>query len=69
VKTGFMITGTTIATMAAVNLLVTNASIDQLSIVIVFGLIGDLFNTWFLNAGMLIRYAERKKGKEYYVSL
>jgi preprotein translocase subunit SecF len=68
-KTGFMITGTTIATMAVVNLFVTNASIDQLSIVIVFGLIADLFNTWFLNAGILIRHAGRKKGKEHYVSL
>ncbi len=68
-KTGFMITGTTIATMAVVNLFVTNASIDQLSIVIVFGLIADLFDTWFLNAGVLIHYAEHKKGKEYYVSL
>lgn len=68
-KTGFMITGTTIATMMMVNIFVTNAAIDQLSIVIVFGLIADLFNTWFLNAGILIRHAERKKGKEHYVSL
>jgi len=69
VKTGFMITGTTIATMVVVNIFVTNASIDQLSIVIVFGLIADLFDTWFLNAGILIRHAEHKKEKEYYVSL
>ena len=67
--TGLMITGTTIATMVVVNLFVTNAAIKQLSIVIVFGLIADIIGTWFLNAGILIRHAERKKGKEYYVSL
>ncbi len=68
-KTGFMITGTTIATMVAVNLLVTHPQIDQLSAALVFGLIADLFNTWFLNAGVMIRYAERVGRKEYYVAL
>ncbi len=67
--TGFMITGTTLTTMICINILVTNPSITQLVTVLTFGLAGDLFNTWFLNGGVLIRYAERQRRKEYYVSL
>lgn len=67
--TGFMITGTSLATMICINVLVTNPSITQLATVLTFGLAGDLFNTWFLNGGGLIWYAERQKRKEYYVSL
>jgi preprotein translocase subunit SecF len=66
-KTGFTITSTTLLTMLAVNLFVTNASLDQLSIVLVFGLAADLLNTWFLNAGILLRYLSKKK--TYYVAL
>jgi len=69
VLTGFMITGTTLVTMICINILVTNPSITQLATVLTFGLAGDLFNTWFLNAGALMWYAERQKKKEYYVSL
>lgn len=67
--TGFMITGTTLATMICINILVTNPSITQLATVLTFGLAGDLFNTWFLNGGALVWYTERQKRKEYYVSL
>jgi len=69
VPTGFIITGTTLVTMICINILVTNPSITQLATVLTFGLAGDLFNTWFLNAGTLMWYAERQKKKEYYVSL
>jgi preprotein translocase subunit SecF len=68
-RTGFTITGTTLATMICINILVTNPSITQLATVLTFGLAGDLFNTWFLNGGALIWYMERQKRKEYYVSL
>ena len=67
--TGYMITGTSLATMICINILVTNPSITQLVTVLTFGLAGDLFNTWFLNGGALIWYTERQKRKEYYVSL
>jgi preprotein translocase subunit SecF len=67
--TGWMITGTSLVTMICINILVTNAAITQLVTVLTFGLAGDLFNTWFLNGGVLIWYMERKKRKEYYVSL
>jgi preprotein translocase subunit SecF len=66
--TGVMVAGTSLATMLVVNLFVKNAAINQLSIVIVFGLAADIFNTWFLSAGIFIRHAERKKEK-YHVSL
>ena len=67
--TGFMITGTSLATMICINVLVTNPSITQLATVLTFGLAGDLFNTWFLNGGVLVWHTERQKRKEYYVSL
>jgi len=68
-RTGYMITRTSLATMICINILVTNASITQLVTVLTFGLAGDLLNTWFLNAGILLWYAERQKRREYYVSL
>ncbi len=68
-RTGFTITGTTLATMICINILVTNPAITQLATVLTFGLAGDLFNTWFLNSGALIWYMEHQKKKEYYVSL
>jgi len=64
-----MITGTSLATMICINILVTNPSITQLVTVLTFGLAGDLVNTWFLNGGALVWYTERQKRKEYYVSL
>jgi len=67
--TGWMITGTSLATMICINILVTNPSITQLVTVLTFGLAGDLVNTWFLNGGALVWYTERQKRKEYYVSL
>jgi preprotein translocase subunit SecF len=66
-KTGFTITITTLLTMLAVNLFVTNSSLDQLSTVLVFGLAADLLNTWFLNAGILLRHASKRR--IYHVSL
>lgn len=66
-KTGFMITLTTFATMLAVNLFVTNPSLDQLSTTLLFGLGADLLDTWFLNAGVYLYFT--KKRRMYYVSL
>jgi preprotein translocase subunit SecF len=66
-KTGFTITLTTLFTMLAVNLFVTNPSLDQLSTVLIFGLAADLLNTWFLNAGILLWHASKRR--MYHVSL
>jgi preprotein translocase subunit SecF len=54
--------------LVAINVLTTAALLFQLSIVLIFGLVGDVINTWFLNVGVLLRSTERQKRREYYVS-
>lgn len=66
--TGLMTTGTTIVALVAINILTTAPLLFELSIVLIFGLIADIINTWFLNVGVLLRNVERQKRREYYVS-
>lgn len=66
--TGLMTQGTTIVALVAINVLTTAPLLFQLSIVLIFGLIADIINTWFLNVGVLLRNTERQKRREYYVS-
>jgi preprotein translocase subunit SecF len=67
-KTGLMTTGTTIVALVAINILTTASLLFELSIVMIFGLIADVINTWFLNVGVLLRNIERQQRGEYYVS-
>jgi len=66
--TGLMTQGTTIVALVAINVLTTAPLLFELSIVLIFGLIADTINTWFLNVGVLLRNIERQKRREYYVS-
>jgi len=67
-KTGLMIGGTTIISLAAIDILTTAPLLYELSTVLIFGILATLVNTWFLNVGVLLRYAERQRRREYYVS-
>ncbi len=67
-KTGLMIGGTTIIALAAIDILTTAPLLYELSTVLIFGILATLVNTWFLNVGVLLRYAERQRRREYYVS-
>jgi preprotein translocase subunit SecF len=67
-KTGLMTQGTTIIALVAINVLTTAPLLFELSIVLIFGLVGDVINTWFLNVGVLLRNIESHKRREYYVS-
>jgi preprotein translocase subunit SecF len=66
-RTGLMMTFTTLAALFALNVFTTHPTLDYLSGALILGLIADLFNTWFLNGGVLIWHMKRREGKEYYV--
>ena len=66
-STGLTMTGTTMAallSMAIVSYLNQIAVIFEISVVLLFGMFGDLISTWLMNAGIMLFYSERKnKGK------
>jgi len=67
--TGVMMSGSTLIPLFALNLLTTAPQLYQLTAVLIFGIIIDIFNTWFLNSAIIIRHAERQQRKEYHVSI
>lgn len=67
-KTGLMMTLATIAVMV-VTLIVTSylieiSTLNTIALVLVFGLVADLFTTWFTNAGLIKWDMERPKVKK-----
>lgn len=68
-RTGLMMSASTLIPLSALNLLTTSPQLYQLTAVLIFGIIIDIFNTWFLNAAIISRYAERQRRKEYHVSV
>lgn len=67
-KTGLMTSGTTITVLVAINLLTTAPLLYELSAALIFGVLADMVNTWFLNVGVLSWHIERRQRREYYVS-
>ncbi|KUO41657.1 MAG: hypothetical protein AVW06_00580 [Hadesarchaea archaeon DG-33-1] len=67
-KTGLMTAGTTITALVVINLLTNAPLLYELSAAMIFGVLADLINTWFLNVGVLSRHIERRQRREYYVS-
>ncbi|MDI6819698.1 MAG: hypothetical protein QMC89_02175 [Candidatus Hodarchaeaceae archaeon] len=68
-KTGLMMSGTTLLAVVTINVITITPALYQLTAVLIFGILVGTINTWFLNAGMVLWYAERLKGREYYVSI
>jgi preprotein translocase subunit SecF len=66
-RTGLMMSGATLVVLTALNLFTTAPLLFQLSAALIFGILADIVNTWFFNAGMLTWYAERRLKREYYV--
>ncbi len=67
-KTGIMMTSTTLSAVFAmfvVSFYIGIPLLKDISIVLLFGLVMDLMNTWLLNAGILRWYVERKERKRY----
>ncbi len=68
-RTGLMMSGSTLTPLFALNLLTTAPPLYELTAVLIFGIIIDIFNTWFLNAAIISRYVERQRRKEYHASI
>jgi len=56
VSTGFTMSTTTLGALLALKLISTSQTIDNIAIVLIFGLLADFMNTWVLNAGVLRWY-------------
>lgn len=62
--TGLTMTGTTMATiivMLVISYFTQMLIIFEISLIIIFGLIGDIISTWFFNAPALIKYVLKVK--------
>jgi len=60
VSTGFTMSTTTLGALLVLWLISTSQTIDNIAIVLIFGLLTDFMNTWILNAGVLKWYLSRK---------
>lgn len=64
-KTGITMTLTSIAavTVALIMIFTLSDALRQIFTVLLVGLLFDIFNTWVMNAGILLWYVEKKEGK------
>ena len=63
VSTGFTMSTTTLGALFMLWLISTSQTIDNIAVVLIFGLLADFMNTWILNAGVLKWYLTRKASK------
>ncbi|ASJ08269.1 preprotein translocase subunit SecF [Thermococcus siculi] len=59
VSTGFTMSTTTLGALIVLWFISTSQTIDNIAIVLIFGLLADFMNTWVLNAGVLKWYLSR----------
>jgi preprotein translocase subunit SecF len=59
-KTGLTMGATTLCAVGALYLFSTSDILDDIALVLIFGLVADLLNTWLFNAGLLRGYLSRK---------
>jgi preprotein translocase subunit SecF len=59
-KTGLTMSVTTIFALGALYVFSTSDVLDDIALVLLFGLVADLLNTWLFNAGLLRGYLTRK---------
>ncbi|WP_297498166.1 protein translocase subunit SecF [Thermococcus sp.] len=62
VSTGFTMSTTTLGALFMLWLISTSPTIDNIAIVLIFGLLADFMNTWIFNAGVLRWYLSRGVG-------
>lgn len=63
IKTGMMMTVTTMSALIVAIIFVQSAVIRQIMIIVLIGLAVDIVNTWIQNVGILRYYLEKKKVK------
>lgn len=61
-RTGLTMTMTTLAALTALFIFSTSEVLDDIAIVLIFGLIADLVMTWAFNSGVLKWYALKRAG-------
>jgi len=59
-KTGLTMSATTLLAVSALYVFSTSDVLDDIALVLIFGLVSDLPNTWLFNAGLLRGYLGRK---------
>ncbi len=62
VSTGFTMSTTTLVALIVLRLVSTSQVIDNIAVVLIFGLLADFMNTWIFNAGVLQWYLARNTG-------
>lgn len=67
IKTGMTETVTAIFAVVVAMLVTQSDVIRQIMIILLIGLIADIFNTWIQNVGLLRIYAEKKAKKGIYI--
>ena len=68
-KTGIIISAVALAIILSINILVTAVQIKELTFAIIFGLIINVINTWFLSAAVILRRIEKRKVMGYHVGI
>ncbi len=68
-KANLVMSAIAVAALLSVNLLVGATMIKELTLTLVFGIILNVVNTWFLGVLLVMRHVERKKVVSYHVSV
>lgn len=68
-RTGLIVNGLIVVVLLSLNLITSAPQLDVLTAVLIFGLVINFINTWLLGASILLRHAERQRGREYRVSI
>jgi preprotein translocase subunit SecF len=68
-NTGLMMGVLLVVILLSLNIITSATQLNVLTATLIFGIAINIFNTWFLGAGILLGHVTRQPGKEYYVSL
>lgn len=69
INTGLMMGVLLVVILLSLNIITSAMQLNVLTVMLIFGIAINILNTWFLGAGILLRHAERQRGKEYHVTL
>lgn len=62
-STGIKMSSTSAIAMIALNLISTSSALNQISAILVIGILVDMVNTWLMNSGILLKYETGRKKK------
>lgn len=60
-RTGLIMSGTSATALLVLNFIMTPPLIKEFSGALVMGILADMFNTWLLNSGILLRHVEQQQ--------